>query len=254
MLTGCVFDVREFTVQDGPGVRVTVFLKGCPLHCPWCHNPEGIAFGPQKNLRSGKLVGRQYTAEELAGKLAAYRDFFRLSGGGVTFSGGEATAQPAFLYEVAKRLQGIHKVLDTSGDCAPEVFQRLSRQMDLFYYDLKLADAKSHEKYTGRDNAWILENLAFLASQNRPYHIRVPLIPQITDTAENLAGIERILCALPFPPQAVDLLSYNKLAAGKYPMFAMEYPLAEWYTENCTAAIASFAKRMSAKGFLIHQY
>lgn len=235
-------------------MRVTVFLKGCPLHCLWCHNPEGISFEPQENLRSGKVVGMTYAADELAARLSAYRDFFRLSGGGVTFSGGEATAQPAFLYEVTQRLRGIHKVLDTSGHCEPQIFRRLSHQMDVFYYDLKIADAQSHKKYTGKDNTWILENLAYLASKKRPYHIRIPLIPQITDTAENLTGIERILLALPSPPQSVDLLPYNKLAAGKYPMFAMAYPLAEWYTENCTEEIVSFAKRMKAKGFSVHQY
>ena len=104
MTTGLIFDIKEFAINDGPGIRLTVFMKGCPLRCAWCHNPEGISPQPQLNRKTGCMVGKEYTVEELARRICKFRDVFDLSGGGVTFSGGEPTRQPEFVEACALRL------------------------------------------------------------------------------------------------------------------------------------------------------
>lgn len=122
MTTGLIFDIKEFAINDGPGIRLTVFMKGCPLRCAWCHNPEGISPQPQHNRKTGCMVGKEYTVEELTRRICKFRDVFDLSGGGVTFSGGEPTRQSEFVEACALRLNGIHKTLDTSGFVRPQLF------------------------------------------------------------------------------------------------------------------------------------
>ena len=254
MKKGCVFDIREFTVHDGPGTRVTVFMKGCPLRCRWCHNPEGLSFDIQKNMRTGQTVGKIYSSHELVEKISAFKPFFTASGGGVTFSGGEATAQEEFIYECCKKLSGIHKCLDTSGFCKPDSFEKLLSEFDLIYYDIKIADSKKHEEYTGQSNETILENLNILCKQKKIYNIRIPLIPNITDTEENLSGIEKLILNLNFPPKSIDLLPYNNLAAGKYEQYGMEYQLSTWFTKNNKKIIKAFESRMRNEGFNVNLY
>ena len=152
MTTGLIFDIKEFAINDGPGIRLTVFMKGCPLRCAWCHNPEGISPQPQLNRKTGCMVGKEYTVEELARRICKFRDVFDLSGGGVTFSGDEPTRQSEFIEACALRLNGIHKTLDTSGFCPSATFRRLLGVFDLVYYDLKLADTAAHQRFTGRNN------------------------------------------------------------------------------------------------------
>lgn len=217
MPAGIVFDIREFTIHDGPGLRTTVFLKGCPLRCAWCHNPEGLSPHPEVlNTQSGPcLTGREYTADELASLLARQADVLRAGEGGVTFSGGEPLFQAAFVAEVLDRLPPLHVVLDTSGFGEEDAFSRLAERVDLVYFDLKLMDPAKHRHYTGQDNGLILRNLDQLATLATPCVIRVPLVPGVTDTPENLAAIAHRAAALPGLVR-VDLLSYNRAAGGKY--------------------------------------
>src|SRR5574344_991330 len=125
MTNGLIFDIKEFAINDGPGIRVTIFMKGCPLSCLWCHNPEGISCDPQFNNKTNCIVGEKYSVGKLVEKIKKYKDVFDLSNGGVTFSGGEPTLQSDFIYEVAKELPEIHKNLDTSGYCSSDVFKKL---------------------------------------------------------------------------------------------------------------------------------
>ena len=117
MSRGIVFDVREFTVHDGPGIRTTVFMKGCPLRCTWCHNPEGLDMAPSvmRSPAGERTVGRSYEAAELAAILSRQASILAMNGGGVTFSGGEPLMQAGFVAEVIDLLPGMHVVLDTSG-------------------------------------------------------------------------------------------------------------------------------------------
>ena len=162
MTAGVVFDIREFTVHDGPGIRTTVFLKGCPLRCSWCHNPEGLRSEPQTlcGPTGERVVGETFTAEALAARLNRLAPV--LDGGGVTFSGGEPLLQAAFVAEVIERLAGLHVLLDTSGYAAEADFRLVAAKCQLVYFDLKLIDAEMHRRYTGVDNAGILQNLQVL--------------------------------------------------------------------------------------------
>jgi pyruvate formate lyase activating enzyme len=217
MLTGMVFDIREFAVHDGPGVRTTVFLKGCPLRCAWCHNPEGISSEPQivVGAAGSRLVGRRSTSSELAALLNGQADILRAAEGGVTFSGGEPLLQAAFVAEVIEQLEQTHVLLDTSGYGSAADFQLLLGMVDLVYFDLKVLEPVAHRRHTGRDNGPILRNFATLAASTVPYIVRVPLVPGVTDTDENLAAIaEAVRGAANL--LRVDLLPYNRAAGGKY--------------------------------------
>lgn len=251
MATGTVFDIKEFTVHDGPGPRVTVFLKGCPLHCKWCHNPEGISEKPQLMIKRNKCVncglckknctheichefgrciyacprglisiaGKRYTSQELAIKLESYMPFFK-DGGGVTFSGGEPLLQSNFVISVCKRIPNIHKALQTCGYAQKQVFQEVLKYVDYVLFDLKLIDSETHKKYTGVYNDCILENYQWLKKSGKPYVVRVPLIPGITDTKENLEKIASITDG-----DKVELLKYNQLAGVKYNWIGETYAL-----------------------------
>ncbi|MBR5444890.1 MAG: glycyl-radical enzyme activating protein [Clostridia bacterium] len=253
-MTGILFDIKGFALHDGPGIRTTVFLKGCPLRCRWCHNPEGLSPLPQLSVKKtaclhcGKCVlpcshpdcqpfgrclhicpggclsvaGTEYTAEALAEKLCADRDVFAMSGGGVTFSGGEPLLQADFVCAVSALLhgEGIHTAMETCGYAEPEVFQKTAEQMDHIILDIKLADPVRHREYTGRDNGCILENFRYLRSCGKPYQIRTPLVPGITDTEENLTAIRDLI-----GDSEWEKLPYNTLAGAKYENFGMHFPM-----------------------------
>lgn len=252
-MTGTVFDIKELTIHDGPGTRVTVFLKGCPLRCGWCHNPEGLSAAPQLMVKQAQCVhcgvcmqgcshpdcapfgrclhacpkglvsvsGTVWEAKELAAKLQKYKPFFA-DGGGVTFSGGEPLLQADFVIEVSRHLPGIHKTLQTSGYADSEVFRRVLNEMDHVLLDIKLAHPEEHKVYTGVSNEKILENYKILLASGKPHAVRIPLIPGITDREENLRGIAKIAEHSP-----VELMRYNALAGAKYPMVGLEYALPE---------------------------
>lgn len=236
MTRGCIFDIKEFALNDGPGIRLTIFLKGCPLHCKWCHNPEGISFDPELNLKTNQFVGNFWEASELARKINSFKDVFDISKGGVTFSGGEPLSQFKFLLEVCQELApDIHKTIETSGQCSSETFIKVVNCFDLVFFDLKIINSSMHKKYTGADNKQILTNLFELSKMEIPYHIRIPLIPNITDTKENLKHIEMMLKGLPNKPKQIDMLSYNRFAGGKYPVFGKKFPLK--HIENLNQSI-----------------
>ncbi len=224
MREGIVFDIREFTVHDGPGIRTTVFMKGCPLRCTWCHNPEGLAMAPQvmRSQAGERTIGRPYEAEELAAILNGQADILASAGGGVTFSGGEPLLQAPFVAEVIDLLGDTHVVLDTCGYAEPEAFADVAGRCDLLYFDIKLIDAEDHYRWTGRDNAPILRNLESLAELARPFVARIPLVPGVTDTPANLAAIAAQLAPMP-SLERVELLPYNRAAGGKYAACGMTF-------------------------------
>jgi len=221
---GIVFDIKEFSVHDGPGLRITVFLKGCPLDCSWCHNPEGKSSTPQTmhSPAGERIAGRTYSADELAKRLNRHAQILQLNQGGVTFSGGEPLLQAGFVADVIDRLDNMHVLLDTSGYGSESDFRMLASRSDLVYFDLKLIDAALHKQYTGKDNYPILHNLNILGGMDKPFLIRVPLIPGVTDTVSNLEAIAQHVSQLPVPPP-VELLPYNPLAGAKYASAGIEY-------------------------------
>jgi pyruvate formate lyase activating enzyme len=214
---GVVFDIREFTIHDGPGIRTTVFLKGCALSCTWCHNPEGIDPRPEvmRSPAGDRLVGRTYEARELAELLRRQADILAAAEGGVTFSGGEPLMQAGFVAATIDLLPGVHVVLDTSGYGSERSFDALARRSDLVYFDLKLIDPAEHRRWTGQDNGRILRNLARLRALGTPFVARIPMVPGVTDTPHNLAAIADVL-KVHTSLVRVDLLPYSRLAGAKY--------------------------------------
>lgn len=223
-MKGTIFSIEEFAVNDGPGIRTTVFLKGCPLRCAWCHNPEGWSPEPQWLDKKGRkeLCGYEISADDLARKVSRDRDLYRDSGGGVTFTGGEPLSQAEFLCEVMALLPDIHKAVETSGYASPEVFGKVLAIVDLLLFDVKLADADSHRRFTGVDNSVILKNLATLCKSGKPFVARIPLIPGVNDTRENMEATARLLNGAK-GLQRVELLRYHKTAGAKYPMAGLQY-------------------------------
>jgi len=224
MTSGIIFDIKEFAIHDGPGIRTTVFLKGCPMSCMWCHNPEGQSRQPQvfRSLAGERIAGKEYRAIELATLLNQQVDILRDNEGGLTFSGGEPLLQADFVAEVIDLLDDVHILLDTSGYGQEQDFRRLVNRSDLVFFDLKLIDGIVHQHYTGCDNVLILRNLHLLNELGKPFVIRVPLVPGVTDTSQNLADIVQTLRDLS-GLQRVDLLPYNKAAGSKYRSAGMEF-------------------------------
>ncbi len=222
-----IFDIQSFSIQDGPGIRITVFLKGCPLCCSWCHNPEGISFEQQQWVREQKTgkhiaskilpVDKNMTTEEVMEKINKEVLFFDESGGGVTVSGGEPLSHEEFTFELLKKCQEqyIHTCIDTSGYARWETFEKLLPVTDLFLYDLKIADPKEHHKHTGKDNTEILKNLYKLNKTGKEIVVRIPLVENITDTQKNIEGLIKIIHKLE-KPAPIELLPFHNIAKKKY--------------------------------------
>jgi len=219
-----VFDIKEFAVHDGPGIRTTVFLKGCPLRCSWCHNPEGLSPEPQMLHSSTveRVAGEQYTSSALAELLNRQAAILSSNEGGVTFSGGEPLAQANFVAETIDQLEGLHVLLDTSGYGSPKDFESLAMRSDLIYFDIKSLDPAIFKKYCCGNLDVVLNNLETLHGLDVLVVIRIPLIPRVTDTLDNYQKIAQKIHNFPNLLR-VDLLPYHRLAGAKYPQIDLEY-------------------------------
>ena len=236
MLQGLIFNIKRFSVHDGHGIRTTVFLKGCPLKCKWCHNPESKSFNIEqfeklkqlgsKSFELVEKVGRGYTISSILEEIKKDIPFFEESGGGVTLSGGEPLAQSDFTIELLKacKSMGINTTLDSCGYAPWEVMEKTIPLTNLYLYDLKIIDNQEHVKQTGVSNRLILENLTKLAETAKAIHIRIPLVEGITDTARNIQAIKGIIVQLG-SIQRIDLLPYHTLAKQKFQKFYGKYSL-----------------------------
>lgn len=223
--TGRIFEIREFTLHDGPGVRTTVFFKGCPLRCAWCHNPEGQSFEVEAMVRTNgeKVVcGRDWTAEALADELLGNADIMLESGGGVTFSGGEPLAQHEFLLELIPLLRekGLSVAVETSGYAPAEAYRSVVSQLDFVYQDVKLLDAAAFRRWTGGDVSVVLGNIEYLRGCGVPFVLRVPVIPGVNDSEADRAAFESFAAGA-----KVEFLPYNAAAGAKYPMLGRVYQM-----------------------------
>lgn len=254
-MKGRTFSIEEFALYDGPGIRTTVFLKGCPLRCNWCHSPEGQTFARQivkspngcthcgacervcahrdRCVLCGSCVGvcprslirisgEDVEAEALFRRLEKNLSLLNRAGGGVTFSGGEPLMQTDFLCEMLDLLKGkTHRAIQTSGYCQPKEFERVLARTDLFLFDLKLTDETQAIRYTGKGSTIILNNFERLKQSGVPFLVRIPLIPGVTDTKENLTAIADRVGGSGLIK--VELEPYNKFAGSKYVMCGREY-------------------------------
>lgn len=231
-----IFSIRRYSIHDGPGIRVTFFMKGCPLSCWWCHNPEGISPFPEKIMVEEKIgekifskeetAGKYYTVKELLAEASKDRVFIEQSGGGVTFSGGEPLMQSAFLTEALRafREKGYHTAVDTSGYAPAENIQSVMPYTSLFLYDYKHPDDKKHLEYTGVSNALITENLIMLLRSGIKIMIRIPVVPGFNDDDETLLKIRDFLNQHKTQNLIrINLLPYHKTGSSKYRRLNIPY-------------------------------
>ncbi|MBU1014640.1 MAG: pyruvate formate lyase-activating protein [Bacteroidetes bacterium] len=221
-MLGVISNIQRFTVHDGPGIRLTVFMQGCPLSCWWCHNPECI-----KHYKvDDNSEHLRYDVKELMKEIRKEQIFIDESGGGVTFSGGEPMMQPIFLGEIldACKKEDIHTAVDTSGLVSSDTFDSIIDKADLFLYDLKIIDNALHQKYTGTSNTLILKNLKTLNDQQKKVIIRMPLIPGMTDSKQNIDDVIKLLSLLS-NIKNINLLPYHSIAEGKYTKYNIPYKM-----------------------------
>lgn len=285
--TGKIFDIQGFSVHDGPGIRLTLFFKGCPLRCPWCHSPESQEFFTELNWMEIKCIGTElcgncltacplgaislggtktspadgqviqlievdrqkcnncgqcaaactpkalymcgtdYTPDQIMERVRREVPFFRKSGGGVTFSGGECLGQPAFLLEILKRCnaEGIHTAVDTTGFVTWNSIDSILPYTDLFLYDLKNVDSKMHKQVIGVPNELILENARKIAAAGGKLQIRIPIIPLFNDSEKAFADAGQFLLELGPAVEVVQLLPYHKLGVVKWNRLQRNNPI-----------------------------
>ncbi len=232
-MDGFIFDIKHFAVHDGPGIRQTIFFKGCLLNCWWCHNPESQSIKAEKYTRINKLDGKEFKTETPIGYYISSKDLFEIikgdqvffseSDGCVTFSGGEPLMQHKFLKEMLLlcKSNSIHSAVDTTGFASDDVIREIAELTDLFLYDLKLMDNKDHLKYTGVPVTQITRNLKWLDENNFNINIRIPVIHGITDVYENIDTVKKFLSELK-NTRNVDLLPYHNISNSKYIRFQKE--------------------------------
>ncbi len=262
-MNGTVFNIQKFCTSDGPGIRTVVFLKGCPLHCAWCHNaesqrivhelmyhadkcvmcgrcaavcPNGVhtiengvhTLDRDKCTACGKCVdacltdaleikGKRMTAQEVIADVMKDKVFYDNSGGAITLSGGEPTAQLDFAIAILKAAKesGLHTAIETCGFTSEENIKAIAKYVDLFLYDIKHTDSAAHEKYTGVKNERILENLRTIDALGKKSIIRAPIIPGVNDNDEHFAALAALASSLS-NVERIDVEPYHDLGSGKY--------------------------------------
>jgi len=224
---GIVYSFKRYAVNDGPGIRQTVFFKGCPLSCWWCHNPESQDIKSVESMRKCMLDGVSYDEKETIGTVMSVNEvmteivkdsiFYDESGGGVTFSGGEPLMQQQFLNALllSCRESGIHTAVDTTGFASKSVMKLIAENTDLLLYDLKHLDNQAHIKYTGVPNIQILQNLIMLDEMKKDVVIRFPVIPGVNNDDNNIAEMLIFLKGLK-NIRKLTLLPYHTIASHKY--------------------------------------
>jgi len=247
-VAGSIFDIKRFAIHDGPGIRTTVFFMGCPLDCPWCHNPECHGFNENGEVKAGD---REVTVAAVMDEIIKDRLFYDESGGGVTFSGGEPMAQIDFLTALlaACRQAGVRAVVDTSGYAPAADFERLAGLVEMFLFDLKIMDPDRHRQETGVPIDPILDNLGRLAAAGSRLIVRVPMISGLTDSVDNIDKIGHYL--LPFRDvRQVSLLPYNKLGQDKARRFHLKDRNGGWAAPD-ERVLAERKAALEALGFRV---
>jgi len=235
-MQGLLFSIKRYSIHDGPGIRVTFFMKGCPLSCWWCHNPEGISSEKQsveqtrrvgeKDFSGMEEVGKYYSVDDLLEIVDKDRIFLQQSNGGVTFSGGEPMLQAEFLFEALKTCKenGYHTAVDTSGYASPESYIKIIPFTDLFLFDIKHLNPARHIEFTGVSNIGIMDNLNLVVSSGKDVMVRIPVIPGKNDDPENLTAVRDLLTRLKCENlRMINLLPFHRIGKAKYSKFNLPY-------------------------------
>lgn len=301
-MDGVVFSIQRFSIHDGPGIRTTVFLKGCSLRCFWCHNPEGIhpkpdiQFFPDRCIGCDEcvrvcqhgaaikvndvrvydrekcvvcgdcvdtcyagarvLTGKVMTVDEVVSDILQDRAFYETSGGGVTLSGGEPVLQPNFTYALLQRCkaEGLHTAIETCGNVRWEDEERMLPVTDLIMMDLKHMDSTKHRWATGAPNERILAAARKFAETDKPIIFRIPVIPTVNDTREEITAVAAFVRELVnlrncqrgngSETISLELLPFHRLAGDKYRSLDMDYRARDLKapTKELMAALANAAR------------
>ncbi|MBE6612613.1 MAG: glycyl-radical enzyme activating protein [Ruminococcaceae bacterium] len=259
-----IFDIQRSSYVDGPGIRTTVFMKGCHLHCAWCHNPESQAGGIQRMWYDSKcthcgncakkcpagaitfdpdtgalscdkekctlcgrcelfcpadaiaICGKWEDTDSLVSVIKKDKPFYDSTGGGVTVSGGECMLHPDFVAELLQKCkaEGIHTAVDTAGDVPFESFEKVLPHTDLFLYDIKCVTPDLHKKFTGIDNARLIENYKRLLAMGKDVIVRVPMIVECSANDGEFPKIAAFLKEN--PPRKAELLPYHAMGENKH--------------------------------------
>ncbi len=216
---GRIFDIQRFSTHDGPGVRTIVFLKGCPLRCRWCCNPESQNYEVQLMTQKGKVktTGYDVTVQEVMDEVMRDRPYYRRSNGGLTLSGGECTWQPDFAVALLKAAHenGINTAIETTAFADWSVIERFIPEVDVFLMDIKHINSAKHKEFTTKPNELILQNAGKIAEKAKRLIIRVPVIPGFNDTAEEIGEIAKFTASLPNVNE-IHLLPYHRMGKDKY--------------------------------------
>lgn len=282
-IKGLVFNIQRFTVHDGPGIRTEVFLKGCPLRCLWCDNPEGLRASQEVGVFSQRCIGidkcgrclivcpfskegenifiiednkivginrnicteclkcalacpanalivwgKWMTVDEVMEEIMRDLPFYERSNGGVTISGGDPVVQWEFALELLKecKRRGIHTCVESALYANWAILEKFLPYTDLFLTDIKIMDPVKHKEYTGVSNELILENITKIAKLGKPIVVRIPVIPGLNDSIENIRKTgEFIVKNLGVAVKQVQLLPYHTLGYPKYKSLGLVYPL-----------------------------
>lgn len=294
---GVVTDIQRYSIKDGPGIRTTIFLKGCSLACEWCANPEAVSPHPEllinhnicihcgdcvpvcpthafrmendklqfdRNLCNAcgdcvsccpeqalEIVGKRMLVEEVLDEALRDQVFYQVSGGGVTFSGGEPLLQPEFVSAISKELKAsdVHVAIDTAGNVSWDSFELLLPFMDLVLYDIKFIDDSMHERYTGVDNHLILDNARRIAARGVNMIVRLVIVPGLNDSEEELQARIDFVRSLKVVDQ-IDLLPYHRLGVGKYSRLGKSY-LHQGLQSPEELHMGSISNRIREQGFQV---
>lgn len=213
---GSVHSWELVTAVDGPGTRMTTFLSGCPLQCQYCHNPDTMA------MRNGEPV----EAVELLRRIGRYRKIFRLTGGGITLSGGEVLMQPAFALKILRgaKLMGVHTAIDTSGFFGRHANEEMLDNIDLVLLDVKSGDPETYKTVTGRELQPTIDFGDRLAARGIEIWVRFVLVPGLTDDPENIRAAAAI-AARWGSVSRVEVLPFHQMGRDKWASLGMQYKL-----------------------------